>query len=146
MTCLPESSLERQSRKVCPIEDIVSFTPHSLAAVNTDSLIFSSSSLPLPSDIDISFLIVAADLWSADGTEEMNLVQHPASHYLKASSPAPADLYKYHTGHDNRSTYSSHGLPSHVRPDSRGLATNDTSDVSRTESDVCKEVVDVSCG
>jgi len=38
-----------------------------------------TNSFILFSDIDCSFFLVTADLWSADGKREMNLVLHPTS-------------------------------------------------------------------
>ncbi|KAJ4479235.1 velvet factor [Lentinula aciculospora] len=42
-------------------------------------------------DIDCSFFVVAVDLWSADGTQEMNLVLHPSSadRYVPPPTPNP---------------------------------------------------------
>ncbi|KAI0727320.1 velvet factor [Fomitopsis betulina] len=42
-------------------------------------------------EIDTSFFLVTVDLWSADGTQEMNLVLHPTSadRYVPTSTPKP---------------------------------------------------------
>lgn len=41
------------------------------------------------SEVDCSFFLVTVDLWSADGTKEMNLVLHPTSadRYTPANAP-----------------------------------------------------------
>jgi hypothetical protein len=47
---------------------------------------------PVPvDDIDISFFVVTVDLWSEDGSQEMNLVLHPNSgdRYVPAHMPRP---------------------------------------------------------
>lgn len=71
------------------------------------------------SDLDISFLVVAADLWSADGTEDMNLVQHPAPHYRKSMSPGPNEGYRPSSSYEDphRFSYASGG-PSGLKPPS----------------------------
>ncbi|KAI0692263.1 velvet factor-domain-containing protein [Cytidiella melzeri] len=48
------------------------------------------SSLVDVDEVDCSFFLVTVDLWSADGTKEMNLVLHPTSadRYTPANAPA----------------------------------------------------------
>ena len=41
------------------------------------------------SDIDCSFFVVTADLWSADGISERNLVLHPTSSDRYSAAQAP---------------------------------------------------------
>jgi len=41
------------------------------------------------SEVDCSFFLVTADLWSADGKQQTNLVQHPSS-ADRSAQPYPA--------------------------------------------------------
>lgn len=43
----------------------------------------------LHSEIDTSFFLVTVDLWSEDGTQEMNLVLHPSSSERMINSYVP---------------------------------------------------------
>lgn len=73
-------------------------------------------------DFDISFLVVAADLWSADGTEDMNLVQHPSSHLTKAASPLNFDGCIPTLSYEDRYRFSYGGPPfPRARPSSNGM-------------------------
>lgn len=48
------------------------------------------------SEIDTSFFLVTVDLWSEDGTQEINLVQHPSSQerIINSYMPNPAKRRK----------------------------------------------------
>lgn len=80
--------------------------------------------------VDMCLLICAADLWSADRSREMNLVQHPLFHFKPIGLPYPVP--PRHSGEltsEQQPSSSKHGLPQMSGPFSRKRSSTSSSDV-----------------
>jgi hypothetical protein len=87
------------------------------------------------SEIDITFLVCAADLWDADHSREMNLVQHPSYHYKPSPVPAPSRLIAHASQPVPGSSSAPTGLPMAYNPTGRKFSNASQESVGVGERD-----------